>query len=135
MPFTIENKEESVIKIVINKTITLDELKKILGIFTRVFTTKKYFAFYVDCNFTEVPNDITQQTKYLLTWLNQSKAELTEYLQASCLILKSGIVEAAFSNLFKIYKTVKPNYITTNYKLGEEFVLDIMRNYKNIKKI
>jgi len=126
MAFTIENKEHSVVKITIVKTITLDELKKILGVLTRIFNTKKYFAFYVHCNFTESPNEIAQMSKYLINWMKESHDDLINYLQASSLIVKSDIISGVLNGIFKIQPTVKPNYITTNYKLGEDFVFEIM---------
>jgi hypothetical protein len=71
MPFSIENKEYSVIKISVVGTLTLEELKKILGVLTRVFHAKKNFAFYVHCNFSETPTEITQMTKYLINWMKE----------------------------------------------------------------
>lgn len=133
--FTIENKEPSVIKITVVGTITLDELKRILGVLTRVFSTKKHFAFYVHCNFTEVPSEITQLTRYLISWMKESNKDLVNYLEGSSLIIKSDAVAAILNGVFKIQPTVKPNYITTNYKLGEEFVFDIMKNYQVKKNI
>jgi len=127
--FTIENKEHSVIKITVVGTLSLDELKKILGVLTRVFHTKKHFAFYVHCNFTEVPLEIAQLTKYLIHWMKESHNDLLSYLEGSSLIIKSDAIAAVLNGIFKIQPTVKPNYITTNYKLGEEFVFDIMKNY------
>ena len=129
MPFSIENKEFSVIKITVVGTITLDELKKILGVLTRVFQTKKHFAFYVHCNFTEVPSDITQLTKYLISWMKESHHDLINYLQASSLIVKSDVIATVINGVFKLQPTVKPNYITTNYKLGEQFVFEIMKKF------
>ncbi len=128
--FTIENKEHSIIKIVIVKTLSLDELKKILGVLTRIFHTKKHFAFYVHCNFNDIPCEITQMTKYLVNWMKDSHDNLINYLQASSLIVNSDIISGVLNGIFKIQPTVKPNYITTNYKLGEEFVYDIMKSLK-----
>jgi len=129
MPFIVENKELSVIKFTVTGSLTLDELKKILGILTRVLGTKKPFAFYVDCNFTESPREIIELTKYLITWMKESHQDIINYLQCSSLIIKSNIVAGIFNTVFKMRGPVKPNYITTNYKLGEDFVLDKMRIY------
>jgi hypothetical protein len=133
MPFSIENKEYSVIKISVVGTLTLEELKKILGVLTRVFHAKKNFAFYVHCNFSETPTEITQMTKYLINWMKESHDDLVNYLQGSSLIVKSDIIAAIFNGIFKMQPTVKPNYITTNYKLGEEFVFDTMKTF--LKKV
>jgi len=127
MPFLIENKEFSVIKITVIKSLTLDELKKILGVLTRVFQAKKNFAFYVHCNFSEIPSEITHLTKYLINWMKENNQNITNYLQASSLIIKSDIIATVINGIFKIQPTIKPNYITTNYKLGEEFIFDIMK--------
>ncbi len=127
--FNIENKEYSVIKISITGTITLDELKKILGVLTRVFQTKKNFAFYVHCNFTETPTDLSVLSKYLLNWMKESNEDIKNYLQCSSLIIKSGTLVNVFNGVFKICKPTKPNYITTDYKLGEEFVTQKMKEF------
>lgn len=129
MPFTIENKEFSVIKITVVGTLTLDELKKILGVLTRVFQTKKHFAFYVYCNFTEVPSELAQLTKYLVSWMKATHDDIVNYLECSSLILKSDLVVAAVNAVFKIQSPAKPNYVTTDYKLGEEFVFDTMKKF------
>lgn len=125
----IENKECSVIKITVAGTLTLDELKKILGVLTRVLHTKKHFAFYVHCNFSEIPSEITQLTKYLICWMKENHNDLMNYLEGSSLIIKSESVAAVLNGVFKIQPTVKPNYITTNYKLGEDFVFDAMKKH------
>ena len=127
--FTIENKQPSVIKITIVGTLSLDELKKILGVLTRVFKTKKHFAFYVHCNFTEIPSEITQLTKYLISWMKESHNDLINYLEGSSLIIKSDAISTVLNGIFKLQPTVKPNCITTDYKLGEEFVFNLMRTY------
>jgi len=127
MPFTIENKKFSVIKITVIDTLNLDELKKILGVLTRVFLAKKYFAFYVDCNLSKIPSEITQMTKYLINWMRESHDNLVNYLQGSSLIVKSEVISGILNGVFKIQPTVKPNCITTNLKLGEDFVFDIMK--------
>jgi hypothetical protein len=131
--FSIVNKEYSVIKITVVGTLTLDELKKILAVLTRVFNTKKHFAFYVHCNFTEVPLDITHITKYLINWMKESHNNLVNYLEGSSLIIKNEAIAATLNTVFRIQPTVKPNCITTNYKHGEEFVTDLMKKY--LKKI
>jgi phage gp16-like protein len=126
---TIENREHSVIKITIVGTLVLDELKKILGVLSRVFSTKKHFAFFVHCNFTEITSEITHLTRYLITWMKENHENLTNYLEASSLIIKSDAIAALFNGVFKIQGPVKPNYVTTNYKLGEDFVVNIMKKY------
>lgn len=135
--FTIENKELSVIKITIVGTLTFDEMKKILGVLSRVFEncskTKKHFAFYVYCNFSEVPSEITHLTKYLINWMKENHENIVNYLECSSLILKSDIVATAVNTVFKIQGPVKPNFVTTDYKLGEEFVFETMKKFS--KKI
>jgi hypothetical protein len=125
--FTIENMEHSIIKITIIETITLDELKKILGVLTRVFNTKKNFAFIVYCNISEVPVDISILTKYLLSWMKETHQDIINYLQGSAIVIKSDLLVAIFNGIFKIQPTVKPNCITTNHKRGEEFITKIMK--------
>jgi hypothetical protein len=127
--FTIENKEFSIIKITVIENLTLGELKKILAVLTRVFQTKKHFAFYVHCNFTEVPSEITQLTKYLISWMKATHDDIINYLECSSLILKSDLVVAAVNTVFKVRSPAKPNFVTTDYKSGEEFVFNTMKKF------
>jgi hypothetical protein len=134
--FTIENKDFSVIKITVIGSLTLDELKKILGVLTKVFQRKKHFAFYVYCNFTEVPSELPQLTRFLISWMKETHNDIINYLECSSLILKSEIVVAAVNAVFKIQTPAKPNYVTTDYKLGEEFVFDKMKKFHSgLKKV
>jgi hypothetical protein len=127
--FTIKNIENSVVIITIIDTIILDDLKKILGVLTRVFSTKKPFAFVVNCNVNQVPSEIPALTKYLVNWMKESHQDIIDYLQGSSIIIKSDILATVINGVFKIRGPIKPNYITTNYKLGEIFVVDIMKKY------
>ncbi len=127
--FTIENKDYSIILITIVNTITIDELQKILGVLTRVFQTKKYFSFIVHCNFNEIPSDMPAITKYLVNWMKANHKDIVDYLQCSSIIIKSDVLATVINGMFKIRGPVKPNYITTDYKLGEKFVVDKMKNF------
>ncbi len=129
MPFTIQNKEHSVIKIGVIGTITLEELKKILAVLTRVFESKKPFAFFVHCNFNEVPSESTSIIKYLISWMKESHPHIIAHLQGSSLILKNETIVKVFNGIFKIKAPVKPNLITTDAAKAEQFVMDIMKNY------
>ncbi len=59
--------------------------------------------------------------------MKENHNDIVSYLQGSSLIVKSDVVANTLNGIFKLHPTVKPNCITTNYKLGEEFVFNIMK--------
>ncbi len=132
--FIIENKENSVIKITITDTLILDDLKKILGILSRIFKTKRNFAIYIHCDLNEIPLDHLNLIKYLLSWMKENHTNIDNYLHCSSIIIGDEKFYALFNNIFKSRPPIKPNYVTTNYKLGEEFVVDTMKELMVLKK-
>lgn len=110
-------------------TVTMDELKKILGVLTRVFQSKKPFSFIVNCNFSQIPAEAASLTKYLVSWMKDSQEDIINYLQCTSIIIKSEVLSTLINGIFKIHGPIKPNYITTDAKLGERFVVDIMKKF------
>jgi hypothetical protein len=107
MPFTVENKGNSIIKVDVVGTIDINELKKILTLLTKVFETKKPFAFIVNCNFTEVPSELTLVTKTLVSWMISSEQDIKDYLKGSSIVLKSTVLKNVFNGIFKIRKPIQ----------------------------
>lgn len=125
--FTITNAENSIIKIDVKESISLDELKTILGVLTKVMEAKKKYAFIVDCNFKMSASEVPSMSRYVLKWMKESHEGITDYLQASSLVIKSDILVGIFKSIFKIRPTVKPNYITTDYQKGLDFITKVMK--------
>jgi len=134
MPFSLENKPQSIIKFVINDPFNIDDLKKILSIISHVLSTKKPFSFYVDCiNLTSLPS--AEMSKYLILWMRESKEKLLQTLQGSAIIISNQTFANILNGVFKLQPLVKPNLICTDINKGEKFVTDIMTNYFKKTKI
>jgi len=131
MPFTVENKEHSVVKFVLTDPLVLDDLKRILGLITNILETKKPFSFYVNCavKIIPTPTQIHAFTTYLIAWMKASEPKIKESLQSSAIIITSSTFSSIFNGIFKIKPTIKPNLITTDLRKAEKFVNEIMIKY------
>jgi hypothetical protein len=134
MPFTVENKEFSVIKFAIVDTINLEEVTKILGLISKIFEIKKPFSFFVTIDLKETPSPIVMGSilKYLVNWMKSNRSNIVKTLQGSAISFKSQIVSNFMAGVFKIQPTIKPNLITSNPVKAENFVTDIMKKYSQI---
>ena len=133
MPFTVENKEYSVIKFTINETVIQDDLTKILGLISRVFETKKPFSFmvHIDIHTNPAPSTVPSMVKYLVNWMKSNHDNIVKHLLSTALIIKSQVMVNIVNGVFKLQPTIKPNLITTDYEKGEKFVMDIMKEFKH----
>jgi hypothetical protein len=131
MPFTVENKEHSIIKFTITETVVQDDLTKILGIISRVFETNKHFAFIVHIDIQKNPatSEVPSMIKYLVTWMKNNKHNITKTLMCTSLVIKSQVMVNIVNTVFRLQPTIKPNLITTEYEKAEKFVTDIMKEF------
>lgn len=128
--FTVENKEHSIVKFVMNN-LTLEDLKRVLALITSLLETKKPFSFYVHTNFTELPSPslLASCTNILVKWLKDNEKNIISTLQCSAIIISSSTFVTIFNGIFKIRSPKKPNLITTDLKKAETFVKNIMIDY------
>ena len=129
MPFTVENKDFSIIKFILLDPLSKDDLNKVLGLISRVFETKKPFSFYVHCKLKSTPIHVAPMTKALISWLGDNQENIKKYLQSTSIIISSDVYKTLLNGVFSIRPTIKPNLITTDYSRGENFVTDIMKNF------
>jgi hypothetical protein len=131
MPFTVENEENSIVKFTYSDPFTLDDMKKVLLLLTKLLEKKKSFAFYIDTINANRPP--LQAAPLLIKWLRDNRAESKKYIICSCVIMggstTSIIVKNLLQGVFKIQPTIAPNLLTINHDKGVKWVNDKVKEF------
>jgi len=133
MPFVITNEEHSVVKLTVNTTIPLTDLKAMLGVIEELLKVGSPFAFYVHFNLSSTPLSAPSLIRYLVSWMVKNEKGIKDTLICSAIIVKSVIVKNMFKGIFNIRPTIKPNLITTDPVKGQKFVCDISKKFHEIE--
>ncbi len=137
MPFSAENKENSVVKLIFTEPFTSDDMKKVLAIFTKILEKKKPFALYVDTRTANRPP--LDAATMLIRWMRANRALSKQYLICTAVVFGNTTANIFVKNLiqgvFKIQPTVSPNLLTIDYDKCVKWINDKVKNYSLEKNI
>ncbi len=137
MPFSAENKENSVVKLTFNEPFSSEDMKKVLMIFTKILEKKKPFALYVDTrNANRPPLDAATM---LIRWMRANRSLSKQYLICTAVVFGNTTANIFAKNLiqgvFKIQPTVSPNLLTVDYDKCVKWVNEKVKNYSSEQSI
>lgn len=113
-----------IVKFTVSNDLTIDDMKKIIGLVIQFLEKKKPFAFYADIKKMNVPPK--EATSILISFMRENKQLFKSYLICSSLLLNDSttgiILKNLFNGIFKIQPPSVPNKIFTNLTKLEEWI-------------
>lgn len=119
MGFKLENKNNVVLFRLI-ENVTLQEIREVLAIISKLLDRESPFSFVVDTTETNgIPPLSTGIT--IVKWMKVYKPKIIKTLNSSAIIFKNQKISALFNWIFSHQKPSAPNKITTNLEDAMSF--------------
>jgi hypothetical protein len=113
-----------IIKFTVIGDMSIEDMKKMIGLVLQFLEKKKPFSFYADVKKMNMPPK--EATSVLLSFMRENKQLFKEYLVCSSVLLNDSatgiILKNLFNGIFKIQPPSAPNRIFTDLSKLEEWI-------------